>query len=418
MVMQGRALGGGTSHNTGLCFPVSEAVWDGWRALGAVDESYASFREVSEVVLAKLRARPALESEVNRNNALLRKGADALGLSHVLARHNRLECSGCGFCTLGCAYDRKISVVHAFLPEACEAGLRIRTGFRVTKIERRARGYAVCGRDAEGERRIEAEDLVLAAGATGTPILLQRSGLGSSRSIGRHLHIHPFAPVGALFNEEVCAHRGVPQSVIVDGDADYLRGERGGYLLMAAAAQPGVTALMTPGQGELHRSLMRNYRRLAAGGVLLHDHSAGRVRARRDGKPLIRYWPDKRDAAELKRGIKRLAELYFAAGAESVVLPFEDHPLLNSRDEIGCIDRLPVLKHRITLGSVHPQGSCRLASSARAGVCRPDGRVFGEEHLWVADASLFPSSLGAPPQVTTMALAWRVSEQLLAERGH
>jgi choline dehydrogenase-like flavoprotein len=38
-------------------------------------------------------------------------------------------------------------------------------------------------------------------------------------------------------------------------------------------------------------------------------------------------------------------------------------------------------------------------------VVDPDGRVWGWENLYVADASVFPTSLGVNPQVTTMAVA-------------
>ena len=40
----------------------------------------------------------------------------------------------------------------------------------------------------------------------------------------------------------------------------------------------------------------------------------------------------------------------------------------------------------------------------------PDGRVYGWDNLYVADASVFPTSLGVNPQVSTMAIGLVVGE--------
>ena len=45
-----------------------------------------------------------------------------------------------------------------------------------------------------------------------------------------------------------------------------------------------------------------------------------------------------------------------------------------------------------------------------------DGRVWGWANLHVADASVFPTSLGVNPQVTTMAVGLAVG-QAIAEAG-
>ena len=45
-------------------------------------------------------------------------------------------------------------------------------------------------------------------------------------------------------------------------------------------------------------------------------------------------------------------------------------------------------------------------------VVDPDGRVWGWDNLYVADASVFPSSLGVNPQVTIMALGLTIGRQV------
>ena len=413
LLMQGRALGGGTAHNTGLCVPISEGQWQRWREEFGVEEQWATFSSRLDEVLSTIQARVADEDEINENNRLLRRGAESLGLSWFTAKHNRIKCSGCGYCTLGCAYNRKMGVVHAWLPRGVSHGLRIATGCRATRVRQAAGRRVVQYVDTAGRAgEIETEQVVFAAGAVHTPILMQASGMGRGRRVGRDLRLHPFAPIGAVFDDDIVPWRGVPQTIIIDDRARFLRGGDDGFLLMVAAAQPGVAAALTPGVGADHRRTMTRYRKLAAAGVLVHDEARGRVRARRDGKPLIRYWPSARDRDSFREGIKLLAELYFAVGAREIVLPFIDLPSIQGPDEIDRIDGVRFKKHTVTIASVHAQGSCPIGRERDGAAVDGRGAIRGADGCWVADASLFPESLGLPPQVTIMAMGLMVADSV------
>ena len=64
------------------------------------------------------------------------------------------------------------------------------------------------------------------------------------------------------------------------------------------------------------------------------------------------------------------------------------------------------------MSAYHPLGTARIAADARRGVCAPDHQVFGWHGLYVMDGSNVPTSLGANPQVTIMALAARAASTL------
>lgn len=80
-------------------------------------------------------------------------------------------------------------------------------------------------------------------------------------------------------------------------------------------------------------------------------------------------------------------------------------------------------KHQFTLdqgsdtilGVSHPLGGCRMGKDSGAGVADEFGRVFGYEGLYIADASLVPSSLGVNPSLTISALALRVARQIIVD---
>ena len=83
-----------------------------------------------------------------------------------------------------------------------------------------------------------------------------------------------------------------------------------------------------------------------------------------------------------------------------------DSPLRASRARSG---EPPVL------GVSHPLGGCRIAKDASGGVVDEFGRVFGYPGLYVADASMVPTSLGVNPSLTISALALRVADRMIRD---
>lgn len=67
------------------------------------------------------------------------------------------------------------------------------------------------------------------------------------------------------------------------------------------------------------------------------------------------------------------------------------------------------------LGVSHPLGGCRMGKNANEGVADEYGRVFGYDGLYVADASLIPTSLGVNPSLTISALGLRIADRLIKD---
>ncbi len=417
-ILQGRGLGGSTLHNTGLVYEPPPAIIARWRAEHGFDIADNDLDRLVRRAFAALGAVRIPDDRINANNAALRRGADALGWRYRVAHHNRVECSGCGYCMIGCAYNRKSNAALTWIPMAVDAGARILTHARAERIEGSpGRRRVVCrlagpdGRPSGRHAVMEAEIVLVATGALETPALLRRSGLGGPL-VGRGLRLHPSAVIGAVFPERVEAWRGLPQSVVLEEFASFMETGRDGFVVIASASTPALSAAVVPGLGHEHRARMLELPRAALAAVVLHDETRGTVRADRRGRPLASYWPDRPDLAELRRGIAALARLYFAAGAERVVLPYADAPDVRSEAELTtALDRARDTPHRLSLNSVHPQGSCPIAPESGRGPCRPDGRLWSEPDVYVCDTSLFPTSVGVPPQVTAMAMALMVAER-------
>jgi choline dehydrogenase-like flavoprotein len=65
----------------------------------------------------------------------------------------------------------------------------------------------------------------------------------------------------------------------------------------------------------------------------------------------------------------------------------------------------------------HPCGTLRMGRAPGTSVTDGGGRVWGLPNLWVADASVFPTSMGVNPSLTIAAHALRVAQDITGGRS-
>jgi choline dehydrogenase-like flavoprotein len=257
---------------------------------------------------------------------------------------------------------------------------------------------------------IEADRVVVAAGTLHTPGLLAASGIAHPQ-LGRNLSIHPATAAWALMDEDVDMARGVPQSYCVDEFAAE------GLMLEGIAGPPDHLAMAVPHSGDRHREVMLQYRRVAQFGLMVSDTSRGRVLtgrlARRAGRPVVRYDLNRHDVRTVHRGVVRLAQLLFAAGARTVFTPVAGARELHGGDT-APLERLQPRAQALKLMAFHPLGTARAAARPQDGVVGEHLEVHGVPRLHVCDGSVVPTALGVNPQMTIMALATRLGAHLAA----
>jgi choline dehydrogenase-like flavoprotein len=393
----GRCVGGTTVINSGTCFRAPDDILARWRdehGLGWASELDGEF----EAVERALNVTPVVRGAVGRNAELCRIGAEAIGASnHGLARNAR-DVTCCHSCPTGCAIDAKMAMHVSELPRAVAAGARIRSGQRVTEVIVE-RGHAA-GVRCRGGYEVRAERVVLAAGALGTPELLLRQGLAnSSGEVGRHLRIHPACWVGALYDEPVRGWDGVMQSWAVDEWNDR------GLFLEATFSPLPFGGHWLRGVGAPYKARLERFDHLGVIGVHLSDRSEGRV----SGSGHITYKLTRDDAAALRFGIARAADVHFAAGATEV------YPQVGRVSVLGPGEQTPLVEQgrfhpgEMRLEGFHPMGTTRMGRDRHTSVVSPSGETHDVPGLYVADASLFPTSLRVNPMITIMAVARRVA---------
>ena len=232
--------------------------------------------------------------------------------------------------------------------------------------------------------------------------------------MGHNLHLHPAIFVGGLFDEEVDGYRGIPQSFYVDHFLNLARNPDSGYLLMPAFGPTAIVAASLPSFGRAHRNLMRSYRNIVGLLVLLHDRSSGRVTVNREGNPVIRYRLNPADRESLIEGLINGVQLLFAAGANEITLPYTRRIAIKRESDLDVIRQRGIVENDILIASSHPQGTLPMGSDSRESVVDSYGEAHTVKGLFVADASLFPTSIGVPPMLTIAAMADRIARRMAA----
>jgi choline dehydrogenase-like flavoprotein len=420
-ILQGACVGGSTVVNAALCFRTPDYYLKLWgKEFGLTNLTTAVMTPYFEKVERNLNIRTVAPHETSPGAIRIGEGMKKLGYPQGKARRNARECTLSGACFSGCASDRKQSMLVTYLPWAVAHGASIYSDTRVTQVL--AEGGKAHGVLAEvidpssgkkrADVRVDAPIVVLAAGPVQTPLLLLKSGLAnSSEQVGKNFACHPTLSVTAVFPDEVNDFHGATHSLYMDQNT---LPDKGGYLLLNAIQEPVEAGFQVePGTGKPYVAYMTGYKNTIRLISLIHDKNVGQVRWE-NGQKQIHYTVDNGDFDAMKKGLVATARILFAAGASKLYLPSSNKAVIESADQvesvIGALKNEPA---RYKYTSFHPQGTCRMGRDPKTTVVNPYGETHDVKNLYVADASLLPTSIGYNPSETVYALASYISDRIV-----
>lgn len=428
-MLQGRAVGGGTTVNWLVMLRTPDWVLDEWASSnGTVGMRPADMAPVFDRVEDETHTRPVPGDAHSPPNRMLLEGARALGWSASALSINAHGCVRSGFCGLGCRYGARRAAADVYVPAALAAGARLFADVRAERIELAEQGggaplkrvhASILDREtgaARGRLTVEAPVVVLAGGAVGTPALLQRSGMGGG-GVGSFLRLHPTTAVFGRYDREMYGAAGIPLSAVCD---EFLRGSDGyGFWIETPPFYPSLSAAVIPGFGVAHRDVMQSLPNLASMLVLVRDgadraRSNGSVEVDRNGRVRLRYRLGATDRSRLLRGMDAAARILFASGAREVSTLHTQALRMRSPAELGAMALRPSGPNQLGVVSAHVNGTCRIGTDPETSGCTPDGERHGVPGVYVADGSLVPTAPGVNPQETIMALATVVAERIAA----
>ena len=418
-------VGGGTVIGACVMQKPTDSVLNGWaRDLGLKDLSASKMAPRFGQVGDWLGVHINEAHEINATAHKVIQGCEKMGFSWKPVARNVKKCALTGHCLAGCPSDRKMSALVTHLPWATAYGARVFSDTEVSHVRMRggrATGLEAVIRDPEtgtvvSNLRVDAEVVVLAAGAIQTPLILQRSQVPDrSGQIGANLAVQPFVQVLARFPDPVYGFRGALVGVLVDEFVD-----SDGYNFWSGLAEP--EQLMIQGEqkaGKEHIEFMKSYKNMAALNAFSLDEGNGSVAwegGLYDGRKVIKWNPSRREFDNITRTTALAARIFFSAGADRVWLPTFERLHADSVFELD--QKLANVDYGIKglytyrMNSFSPHGTCRMGVDAYQSVVSPHGELHDVSGLYVADASMIPTPISAPPQWTTQALAHLVAERI------
>ncbi|HUK75045.1 MAG TPA: NAD(P)-dependent oxidoreductase, partial [Nitrososphaerales archaeon] len=255
-VAQGSCVGGSTVVNDAVCFRTPDAVLGWWEDQYKIEDiGPAAMKKHFERVEPRISVAEVQPYELNKNNLVLKRGADKLGWAAGPNSRNCKTCRQCGNCQIGCYYGTKQSMLETYIAEAerdygktvkiyadTQADQLVRSGNRITGVK--ATITAAGGKTFQ--LGLKAKLFVVSAGTIASSQLLLESGIDINGRVGKGVAIHPSPAMIGDFQEEIHGNQGIPMAYHCHEFSVLNTGKRG-YMLEAVFFAPYQFSLPVPG---------------------------------------------------------------------------------------------------------------------------------------------------------------------------
>lgn len=407
-----RVLGGCSSHNACLVVWPPPADYDGWAGMGndgwGFEEQRPYLRRAQGTIGADLAPAETLSWFVEPFIG----ASAAVGYGRLSGLNGPDWSAGVATIPRNVVDGVRRNAAFAYLdPARDRPNLTIRGDTLVDRVViERGRAVGVVALSDGEERRIEADAVVLSAGAYLSPAVLHRSGIGPPAvlaaigaraevalpGVGGNLLDHPSLwPAFALTGESPTPTDRLPEIMLRAGSS------------MVPDAHWDAQVLIGDGWADDARTSSK----LVFGLAVMNGDSAGSVRAvssdPRVLPGLVHPWTalSTHDETVLAEMIALVRDLC-AASALSRWVRAELDP--------GPVDDLRAWIRANAGGYWHPVGTCRMGPATDPGaVVDARGRVHGIDGLRVVDASIFPTLPRANTNIPTIAAAECIAVSML-----
>lgn len=429
-IFQGRAVGGTTVVNWTSSFrtpPQTLQYWsDRFGVAGLSEAEMAPWFEQMEkrLNISKWALPP------NANNDMIKRGCEKLGWAWDIIPRNVSGCWNLGYCGMGCPTNAKQSMLVTTIPSAMEAGAILIHSCHAEMImhqDGKASGVTCYALDAQRQKThritIQADTVVASGGSINTPAFLLRSELPDPHQrIGKRTMLHCTTFSVGDYAEPIAGYYGAPQSLYSDEFA-WKSGVDGavGFKIEMMPTHPGIMSGLLAGFGKQARAEMERTPHYAASiGILrdgFHEQSeGGTVGLDDNGDPTIDYPINNYILDGVRRSHLAQVEMLFAAGADRARAGHSDARFTRSWKEAKAqIDGLKYLPGFPVIGCAHVMGGCAMGNNEHEAVTDHDGKLLHMDNVYIMDGSVFPTSIGANPQLSIYGVSAR-NATLLAQR--
>jgi choline dehydrogenase-like flavoprotein len=428
-ILQGRSVGGSTTVNWTSSFRTPNetlAYWaDHMGVQGCSAEEMAPYFDE----MAERLGIAEWEMLANPNNELLARAADKLGFSWKRIPRNVRGCLNLGYCGFGCPVDAKQSMLVTTIPGALDHKAHLVHRAQVERLiieGNRVAGVEAVALDPRARKPIgqpitvRGRVTVLCGGGIQNPGILLRSKAADPHArIGKRTFLHPTVLAYGVFADVVDPYYGAPQSIYSD-HFQWQQVSDGpmGFKLEVPPLHPafaaGFSALSGEELAEGMRELPNTHAMIALMRDGFHEQSqGGSVELDKLERPILDYPLTDYFFEGARRALSTMLEMQFAVGAKKARPSHRSAPYYGSWQEAKkAVSELSFAPGRLTVGSAHVMGGCAMGEDPKRSVTDSYGKFHQMDDLYVMDGSLFPSSIGANPQLSIYGLTLRNARQL------
>lgn len=418
-VLQGRAVGGSALVNWTTSFRTPTSTLNYWKSNFGIDfvDKLNFENEEKEYSISKWSMEP------NLNNEKLKLACESMGWEWNIIKRNVQGCANLGLCGTGCPINAKRSPLVTSIPTAIENGAKLVFNLRAWKLNHKKgeiESLECVSRDGKNKILIKAKTYILAAGAVGSPALLLRSKVKDPyNKIGARTFLHPTVLSSAFYDEKIEGARGAPQSVYSDHFLNKSFNDSIGFKLEAAPVYPILYSSAFSAHGEEHAAMMKQ-RAYASGHVALmrdgfhSDSQGGQVELDKYGNPVLDYKISPYLWKGMKSAMINLSKAQLKSGAKRVYPGITNAQFFTSSSEVeSFIRNAPEEPVKFPVFSAHVMGGCTMGSDKKKSVLDLDGKLRTASNVFVVDASIFPTSVGANPTESIFAFSTYLAKKLV-----
>lgn len=423
LLERAKLIGGCSSHNGCSAVRGTRRDYLRWAKITHGEWAFDNLEKEFEEVERLLNVRNYDLGEITPFQQYVRLAALNYGLPASANMNDLDEDEGVSVCPVNKRGSFRWNAAFAFLdPVRSNPNLRVVDGTEIASLELNGRRVTA----AKGMRwgapyEIEGDLFVLTCGAYGTPVLLQRSGIGPAKDlgladveclvdspgVGYNLQDHPSVILRYAANQDLISQmknfeaRNIPfeEGVIIKKRSS-LATDVFDLHIFSCGGHTGTKP--EEWYWELYVSLLSPKSR---GRIMVSPRSRGA-----SFKISHNHFSDEGDCdtRAILDGVKCAREIASSIPLRDFLVgELEPGPAVLSDAAIRT------WIHQSHKHYWHPAGSCRMGPNRALGdVCSGKGQVHGLANLFVADASLMPEITGGNTNIPTALLGWRIARNV------
>lgn len=405
---EGMCLGGGTSVNGGLVWRTPEIILKKWNTAFntkkfSSDNLLKYFKEIENNLGLDLPQSTNIEDNKESLKLLEISQKKSLKVVKIPKSINSSEIDN--KLIIGQSSNSQNTILQKYINSSKKKGLRIITKCKAQKlVSENGRIKTIKVIIDKNKKTIIAKNIILACGATQTPMLLKKSF--GNNYFQSEIQCHLNFRIGVKFKNFM---QDQNETMFSRQIQEYLED---GILIMPTSFNKSnffsSLAKLNNNELSLIEKEINNF-----SSFIIQLQSLSKIKLNNYfNQTILSYEIDISDLIKLKKYFFIFCSLLFEFGAEKIFLPFKKNFEINKKDDLRYFLEKNLVSKNLEMVSVHGMSSAKMGLKKEKNILFDlNGRSFDFENLFCLDSSILPSSTIESPQGTIMAVASQILEE-------